>query len=158
MTSSLQSGSITSQLVEVFTSHGNAGSSIDDIGKSQFDDLAACEAALGKSTSDLVDPAQLPGREDGLADTEGIPVSVAGTILAPACEPGLANGERLTMLFSWSPAVCCWVKDGRLSALSAFVFVSFLGLVYGGSDVPSDGPLLRVILLLEDIFNITSYQ
>ena len=37
-------------------------------------------------------------------------------------------------------------------------FISFLGLVYGGSDVPSDGPLLRVILLLEDIFNTTSYQ
>ena len=45
-----------------------------------------------------------------------------------------------------------------LSVLSAFAFVSFLGLVYGGSDVPSDGPLLHVILLLEDIFNITSYQ
>ena len=39
-----------------------------------------------------------------------------------------------------------------LSVLSAFVFVSFLGLVYRGSDVPSDGPLLCVILLLEDIF------
>ena len=45
-----------------------------------------------------------------------------------------------------------------LSALSAFAFVSFLGLVYGGSDVPSDGPLLCVILLLEDIVTITSYQ
>ena len=55
------------------------------------------------------------------------------------------------MLFSWSHAVCCWVKDCGLPALSAFVLVSFLGLVYGGSDVPSDGPLLRVILLLEDI-------
>ena len=45
-----------------------------------------------------------------------------------------------------------------LSVLSAFVFVSFLSLVYGGSDVLSDGPLLHVILLLEDIFTITSYQ
>ena len=62
------------------------------------------------------------------------------------------------MLFSGSHTVCCWVKDGRLSALSAFVLVSFLGLVYGGSDVPSDGPLLHVILLSEDIFNITFYQ
>ena len=62
------------------------------------------------------------------------------------------------MLFSGSHAVCCWVEDCRLSAFSAFVFISFLGLVYGGSDVPSDGPLLSVILLLEDIFNITSYQ
>ena len=62
------------------------------------------------------------------------------------------------MLFSWSHAVCCWVEDGRHSALSAFVLVSFRGRVYEGSDVPSDGPLLRVILLLEDIFNTTSYQ
>ena len=44
-----------------------------------------------------------------------------------------------------------------LSVLSAFVFVSILGLVYGGSDVPTNGPLLHVILLLEDIFNTTSY-
>ena len=147
-----------SQLVEVFTSRGNTGSSIDEIGESQFDDLAARGAALGKSTSDHANPTQLPGQVNGLADAEGIPVRVAGAILALACEPGLANGEGLTMLFSWSHAVCCWVEDGRLSALSAFVFVSFLGLVYGGSDIPSDGPLLRVILLLEDIFNIPSYQ
>ena len=45
-----------------------------------------------------------------------------------------------------------------LSMLSAFVFASILDLVYGGSDVLSDGPLLHVILLLEDIFTITSYQ
>ena len=74
-------------------SHGNTGSSIDDIGKSQFDDLAACEAALGKSTSDHADPVRLPGWANGLADAEGIPVGVAGAILAPAHEPGLANGE-----------------------------------------------------------------
>ena len=73
----------------MFASHGNTGSSINDIGESQFDDLAACEAALGKSTSDHVDPMRLPGR----ADAEGIPVGVAGAILAPAREPGLANGE-----------------------------------------------------------------
>ena len=45
-----------------------------------------------------------------------------------------------------------------LSVLSAFAFVSFLGQVYGGSNMPSDGPLLHVILLLEDIYTITSYQ
>ena len=33
-----------------------------------------------------------------------------------------------------------------LPVLSVFVLVSFLGLVYGGSDMPSDGPLLLVIL------------
>ena len=82
-----------SQLVEVFMSHGNTGSPIDEIGESQFDDLAACGAALGKSTSDRVDPVRLPGWANGLAEAEGIPVGVAGAILAPACEPGLANGE-----------------------------------------------------------------
>ena len=92
-TSSSQSGSITSQLVDVFTSHGNTGSPIDEIGESQFDGLAACAAALGKSTSNRVDPARLPGQANGLADTEGIPVGVVGAVLAPAHEPGLANGE-----------------------------------------------------------------
>ena len=77
----------------MFASHGNTGSSIDDIGKSQLDDLAACGAALGKSISDRADPVRLPGRANGLADAEGIPVGVAGAVLAPACEPGLANGE-----------------------------------------------------------------
>ena len=77
----------------MFTSCGNTGSSIDDISESLPDDLAACGAALGKSTSDHVDPAQLPGQVNGLADAEGIPASVASTVLAPACEPGLANGE-----------------------------------------------------------------
>ena len=66
---------------------------IDEIGESQFDGPAACGAALGKSTSDRADPAQLPGRVNGLVDAEGIPVGVAGTVLAPAREPGLANGE-----------------------------------------------------------------
>ena len=92
-TSSSQAGSITSQLVEVFTSHGNTGSSIDDSVELQLDDLAARGAALGKSTSDRAEPARLPGRANGLVDTEGIPVGVAGAVLAPAHEPGLANGE-----------------------------------------------------------------
>ena len=77
----------------MFTSRGNTGSSVDDIGESQLDDLAAYGAALGESTSDLVDPAWLPGRANGLADTSGIPVGVAAAVLAPAHEPGLANGE-----------------------------------------------------------------
>ena len=77
----------------MFTSHGNTGSPIDKIGESQFDDLAACGAALGKFTSNRADPAWLPGWVNGLADARGIPVRVAGTVLAPAREPGLANGE-----------------------------------------------------------------
>ena len=74
-------------------SRGNTRSPIDEIGESQFDDLAAYGAALGKSTSDRADPTWLPGRVNGLADAGGIPVGVAGAILAPAHEPGLANGE-----------------------------------------------------------------
>ena len=77
----------------MFVSHGDTGSSIDDIGESQLDDLAACGAVLGKSTSDHGDPARLPGWANGLADAEGIPVGVVGAVLAPACEPGLTNGE-----------------------------------------------------------------
>ena len=66
---------------------------MDEIGESQFGGPAACEAALGKSTSDRANPARLPGQANGLVDAEGIPVDMAGAILAPAHEPGLANGE-----------------------------------------------------------------
>ena len=77
----------------MFASRGNTGSSIDDIGEPQLDDLAACGAALGKATSNHADPARLPGRANALAGTEGIPVGVAVAVLAPTREPGLANGE-----------------------------------------------------------------
>ena len=66
---------------------------MDEIGELQFDGPAACEVALGKSTSDRADPVRLPGRVNGLADAEGIPVGVVGAVLAPAHEPGLTNGE-----------------------------------------------------------------
>ena len=65
----------------------------DEIGELQFDGPAACEAALGKSTSNRADPVQQPGRANGLVDAKGIPVRVAGAVLAPAREPGLTNGE-----------------------------------------------------------------
>ena len=77
----------------MFTSHGNTRSSIDDIVELQLDDLAACVTVVGKSTSDRAEPTQLPGRTNGLADAKDIPASVAGAVLAPAHEPGLANGE-----------------------------------------------------------------
>ena len=92
-TSLSQAGSITSQLVEVFASHGNTVFLIDDIVELQLDDLAACWAALGKSTSNRVESAWLPGHKNGLVDAEGIAVGVVGAVLAPAHEPGLANGE-----------------------------------------------------------------
>ena len=74
-------------------SHGNIVSLIDEIGELQFDDPVACGATLGKSTSNRADPTQLPGWANGLMDAEDIPVGVVGTVLAPAREPGLANGE-----------------------------------------------------------------
>ena len=92
-TSSSQYGSITSQLVDVFTSHGNTVPLMDEIGESQFNGPAACKVALGKSTSDCANPVWLPGRANGLVDSEGIPVSMAGVVLAPAHEPGLTNRE-----------------------------------------------------------------
>ena len=73
---------------------------IDEIGELLLDGPAACGAALGKSTSDHADLAWLPGQAKGLMGAEGIPVGVAGAVLAPSHEPGLANGERPTVLFS----------------------------------------------------------
>ena len=93
VTSSSQYGSITFQLVDVFKSRGEAVSLMNEIGESQFDGPVACKAALGKSTSNCADPAWLPGRANGLVGAEGIPVGVVGAVLAPAHEPGLANGE-----------------------------------------------------------------
>ena len=66
---------------------------IDEIGELQFEGPAACGATLGKSMSDRANPVRLPGRANGLIDAEGIPVGVAGAVLTPAHEPGLANGE-----------------------------------------------------------------
>ena len=66
---------------------------IDEIGELQFEGPVACGATLGKSTSDHADPARLPGWVNGLMDAKGIPVGVAGTVLAPTHGPGLANGE-----------------------------------------------------------------
>ena len=72
-------------------SRGNIVSLIDEIGELRFEGPVAYGAILGKSMSDRADPAQLPGWANGLMDAEGIPVGVAGAVLAPAREPGLAN-------------------------------------------------------------------
>ena len=77
----------------MFTSRGNMVSLIDEIGELQFEGPVACGATLGKSTSNRADPMWLPGWVNGLMDAEGVPVGVVGTVLAPACEPGLANGD-----------------------------------------------------------------
>ena len=93
-TSVSQSGSIKSQLVDVFKSSGNILSLIDEIGEfGVFEGLVADGATLGKSTSGCANPARLPGQANGLMDAEGISIGVAGAVLAPAHEPGLAKGE-----------------------------------------------------------------
>ena len=66
---------------------------IDEIGELQFEGPVACGATLGKSTSERANQAWLPGQVNGLMDAEGVPVGVVGAVLAPAREPGLANGE-----------------------------------------------------------------
>ena len=93
-TSTSQSGSIKSQLGDVFKSSGNILPLIDELGEfGVFEGLVADGATLGKSTSGRVDPAWLPGQANGLMDAEGISVGVVGAVLAPAHEPGLAKGE-----------------------------------------------------------------
>ena len=93
-TSASQSGSIKSQLVDVFKSPWNILPLIDETGElGAFGNLVANGATLGELTSGCVDPVQLPGWANGLMDAKGTSVGVAGTLLAPAHEPGLANGE-----------------------------------------------------------------
>ena len=50
-------------------------------------------ATLGELMFGCAEPVRLPGWANGLMDGEGTSVGVAGTVLAPAYEPGLANGE-----------------------------------------------------------------
>ena len=67
---------------------------MDEIGEFEvFGGLVADGATLGKSTSGCANPVRLPGLVNGLMDAEGISVSVAGAVLAPAHESGLANRE-----------------------------------------------------------------
>ena len=93
-TSASQSGSIKSQLVDVFKSPWNILPLIDETGElGAFGNLVANEATLGELTSGCAEPVWLPGWANGLMDAKGIFIRVAGAVLAPAHEPGLANGE-----------------------------------------------------------------
>ena len=93
-TSASQSGSIKTQLVDVFKSSWNIPPLIDETGElGAFGKLAADGATLGELMSGRAEPARLPGWVNGLMDAEGISVGVVGAVLAPAHEPGLANGE-----------------------------------------------------------------
>ena len=43
-------------------------------------------------------PARLSGRANGLLDAGCIPASLAGIVLVPARDPGLANGDGVSIL------------------------------------------------------------
>ena len=51
----------------------------------------ACGPGCVLAESSCADPAQLPGHANGLLDAGGTSVVLAGAVLAPALEPGLAN-------------------------------------------------------------------
>ena len=79
-----KSVSIKSELVDVFMFCGNIVLLMDERGE-------PCIFML--SVSPLVEPALLPGLANGLSGVEGICVALAGVVLAPARELGLANGN-----------------------------------------------------------------
>ena len=98
-TSVSRSGSIKSQLVDVFVSIEDMLSYIGEMGK--IGAFGNCTAAAGCGfTVPCAEPAQLLGLANGLLDTEGICVVLAGAVLAPAHELGLANGDTHSTAFS----------------------------------------------------------
>ena len=89
-----QSGSIKSQLADVFKSSWNILPIIDETDELEaFGKLVADGATLGELTSGHAKPAWLPGQVNELMDAEGTSIGVVGAVLASAHEPGLANGE-----------------------------------------------------------------
>ena len=92
-TSLSRSGSIKSQLVELFMSVEDMLSYVGKTG----------EGTVGvdcRSTVSCFEPAQLLGHANGLLDVEGIHVVLAGAVLASARELGLANSDAHSTAFS----------------------------------------------------------
>ena len=58
-----------------------------------FGNQTACGSGHVLAKSSWVDPAQLPGHTNGLLGAMGTSDALAGTVLIPALEPGLANGD-----------------------------------------------------------------
>ena len=58
-----------------------------------FGNHTACGSGCVLAESSWADPAQQPGHTNGLLDAGGTSVVLAGAVLAPALEPGLANGD-----------------------------------------------------------------
>ena len=58
-----------------------------------FGNHTACGSGRVLAECSWADPALLPGHANGLLDAGGTSVVLAGAVLAPALEPGLANGD-----------------------------------------------------------------
>ena len=58
-----------------------------------FRNRTACGPSHVLAESSCADPARLPGYANVLLDARGTSVVLVGTVLAPALEPGLANGD-----------------------------------------------------------------
>ena len=81
-----QSGSIESQLADMFKSSWNILPIIDETGElGAFGKLVADGATLGELMSGRAKPVRLPGRANGLMDAEGTSIGVAGAVLAGTC-------------------------------------------------------------------------
>ena len=58
-----------------------------------FGNRAACGSSRVLAECSWADPAWLPGHANRLLDAGGTSVVLVGAVLAPALEPGLANGD-----------------------------------------------------------------
>ena len=75
-------------------SSGNILPLMDDTGEpGAFGNRTTCDSGHVLAESSWADLAWLPGHANGLLDAGGTSVVLVGTVLAPALEPGLANGD-----------------------------------------------------------------
>ena len=75
-------------------SSGNILPLMDEMGEPDvFGNHAACGSGQGLAECSWADLALLPGHADRLLDAGGTSVALAVAVLAPALEPGLANGD-----------------------------------------------------------------
>ena len=58
-----------------------------------FENRTACGSSHVLAESSWADPAWRPDHANGLLDAGGTSVVLADAVLAPALEPGLANGD-----------------------------------------------------------------
>ena len=67
---------------------------MDETGEpDSFGNRTACGSGRVLAESSWADPARLPGHVNGLLDAVGTSDVLVGTVLIPALEPGLANGD-----------------------------------------------------------------